>query len=246
VQPTEDLAIATPAPSGIAAATATATTGATQATTAAPSGPTASPTPPGQFAMDLYQPGDFIGELKDIWCIPAAMQTMENIMNAGADTSEQTQAYLYDLANSISEARNGSPNPEGLSGGLQQGGYGNYAIQIKPTMAAAIKYVVKQIRLTNRPAALFVWYGWHTWVVSGFVASADPALTDNYTVLSLYIEDVWYNRHSTLWNKTRGGYSRPPDSLVPYDLLSQDYKKWDQAVYYAGKQNQYVFAVPLP
>lgn len=244
VQPTEDLAIATPAPSGIAAATATATAGATQTVAPAPSGPTASPTPPGQFAMDLYQPGDFIGELKDIWCIPAAMQTMENIMNAGADTSEQTQAYLYDLANSISEARNGSPNPEGLSGGLQQGGYGNYAIQAKPTMAAAIKVVVKQIRLTNRPAALFVWYGWHTWVVSGFVASADPALTDNYNVLSLYIEDVWYNRHSTLWNKTRGGYSRPPDSLVPYDLLSQDYKKWDQAVYYAGKQNQYVYAIP--
>ncbi len=246
VQPTEDVAVATPAPSGIAAATATASAGATQATTATPSGPTASPTPPGQFAMDLYQPGDFIGELENTWCIPAAMQTMENIMNAGADTSETTQAYLYDLANQISEARNGSPNPEGLTGALQQGGYGNYQIQSKPTMASAIKLVVKQIRLTNRPAALFVWYGWHTWVVSGFVASADPALTDNYNVLSLYIEDVWYNRHSTLWNKTRGGYSRPPDSLVPYDLLSQDYLKWDQAVYYAGKQNQYVFAVPLP
>ena len=245
VQPTEDVAVATPAPSGIAAVTATATAGATPAATQAPSGPSASPTPPGQFAMDLYQPGDFIGELKNTWCIPAAMQTMENVMNAGADTSEETQAYLFDLANQISEARNGSPNPEGLTGGLQQGGYGDYAIQTKPTMAAAIKVVVKQVRLTNRPAALFVWYGWHTWVVSGFVASADPALTDNYNVLALYIEDVWYNRHSTLWNKTRGGYSRPPDSLVAYDLLSQDYKKWDQAVYYSGKQNQYVFAVPV-
>ncbi len=247
VQPTEDIAVATPAPSGIASAsaTATATAGGTQLATAAPSGPASTPTPPGQFAMDLYQPGDFVGEMENTWCIPAAMQTMENIMNAGADTSETTQAYLYDLANQISEARNGSPNPEGLTGGLQQGGYGNYAIQTKPTMAAAINVVVKQIRLTNRPAALFVWYGWHTWVVSGFVASADPALTDNYTVLSLYVEDVWYNRHSTLWNKTRGGYSRPPDSLVPYNLLSQDYLKWDQAVYYAGKQNQYVFAVPV-
>jgi hypothetical protein len=245
VQATEDIAVATPGPSGIAAATSTATAGPTQAETPAPFGSAASPTPTGQFAMDLYQPGDFIGELKNTWCIPAAMQTMENIMNAGADTSEQTQAYLYDLANQISEARNGSPNPEGLTGGLQQGGYGNYAIQTKPTMAAAVKFVVKQIRLTNRPAALFVWFGWHTWVVSGFVASADPAVTDNYNVLSLSIEDVWYNRHSTLWNKTRGGYSRPPDSLVAYGLLSQDYLKWDQAVYYAGKQTQFVFAVPV-
>jgi putative peptidoglycan lipid II flippase len=244
VQATEDVPVATPGSSGIAVATATPS-GSAQAGTPSPSGPAASPTPPGQFAMDLYQPGDFIGELKNTWCIPAAMQTMENIMNAGADTTEQTQAYLYDLANQISEARNGDPNPEGLTGGLQQGGYGNYAIQTKPTLAAAIKQVVKQIRLTNRPAAIFVWYGWHTWVISGFVASADPATTDNYNVLSVYVEDVWYNRHSTLWNKTRGGYSRPPDSLVAYGLLPQDYLKWDQAVYYPGKQAQFVFAVPV-
>lgn len=244
VQATEDVSVATPGSSGIAVTTATPS-GSAQAGTPSPSGPAASPTPPGQFAMDLYQPGDFIGELKNTWCIPAAMQTMENIMNAGADTTEQTQAYLYDLANQISEARNGDPNPEGLTGGLQQGGYGNYAIQTKPTLAAAVKQVVKQIRLTNRPAAIFVWYGWHTWVISGFVASADPATTDNYNVLSVYVEDVWYNRHSTLWNKTRGGYSRPPDSLVAYGLLPQDYLKWDQAVYYPGKQAQFVFAVPV-
>ncbi|MGD0862499.1 MAG: lipid II flippase MurJ [Candidatus Limnocylindrales bacterium] len=245
IQPTAELATASPAPSAIAGPTATASANGTPAGTPTPAGPTATPTPPGQYAMDLYQPGDFVGEFKDIWCVPAAMQTMMNIMNAGADTTENTQAKLFDLGNSIAESRNGSPDPEGLSGGLQQLGYGKYQIQTEPTMAAAIKLVVKQIRETNRPAALFVWYGWHTWVVSGFVATADPAQTDSYTVLSLYIEDVWFDRHSTLWNKTRGGYSRPPDSLVPYGELSQDYKKWDQAVYYAGKQNQYVFAVPV-
>jgi hypothetical protein len=32
---------------------------------------------------------------------------------------------------------------------------------------------------------------------------------------------------------------------VPYGELSQDYLKWNQAVYYAGKQNQYVFVLPV-
>jgi len=247
VRPTADLSTPTLAATSAASASATAaaTAGGTAAATPTPAGPTATPTPTGQFAMDLYQEGDFIGEFKNTWCIPAAMQTSMNIMDAGSDTTEDTQAKLFDLGNSIAESRNGSPDPEGWSGGLQQLGYGNYEVQATTTMAAAIKQVVKQIRLTNRPAGLLVWYGWHSWVVSGFVASADPAVTDNYSVQSLYIEDVWYNRHSTLWNKTRGGYSRPPDSLVPYGELSQDFKKWDQAVYYRGKQNQYVFVIPV-
>jgi hypothetical protein len=32
---------------------------------------------------------------------------------------------------------------------------------------------------------------------------------------------------------------------VPYTILGQDYKKWDQAVYYSGKQASFVFAVPV-
>jgi putative peptidoglycan lipid II flippase len=249
VRPTADLAAVSTAATfdpTAAATAATASAGATPAIspTPSPTAPVGSPTPPGQFAMDLYQPGDFVGEFKNTWCVPAAMQTMMNVMDEGADVSQETQAKLFDLGNSIAESRNGSPDPEGWSGGLQQLGYGNYQVQSQTTMAAAVKTVVKQIRLTNRPAGLLVWFGWHSWVVSGFVASADPAATDNYSVTSLYIEDVWYNRHSTLWNKTRGGYSRPPDSLVPYGELAQDFKKWDQAVNYRGKQNLYVFVIP--
>ena len=247
VRPTAELSVATPVatPTPTTAATEAATATATEGGTPIPVQPTVTPAPSGQFAMDLYQPGDFVGEFKNTWCVPAAMQTMMNVMDAGADTSQDTQAKLFDLGNSIAESRNGSPDPEGWSGGVQQLGYGNYKVQSAPTMAAAIKVVVKQIRITNRPAGLLVWYGWHSWAVSGFVATADPSVTDNYTVLSLRIEDVWYNRHSTLWNKARGGYSRPPDSEVPYGELGLDFKKWDQAVYYAGKQNQWVFVIPV-
>ena len=129
---------------------------------------------------------------------------------------------------------------------MTQGGYGNYQIQAQPTMAAAVKTVVKQIRVTQRPAGPVRLVRLAHLGRVGFPGHGRSGNDGQlHRHVALYIEDVWYNRHSTLWNKSRGGYSRPPDSLVPYGELSVDFLKWDQAVYYAGKQNQYVFAVPV-
>jgi hypothetical protein len=167
-----------------------------------------------------------------------------NIMDQRADLTQETQSKLYELAVSVAENRAGGPLPEGWAGGLQQLGYGNYKVATANHMSSAINMVVKQIRITGRPAGLVVWEGWHSWVVSGFVASADPATTDTFSVLGLYIEDVWYNRHSTLHNQSRGGYSRPPDSLVPYGELAVDFDPWVQAVVYPDKQHKWVVIVP--
>jgi putative peptidoglycan lipid II flippase len=200
--------------------------------------PTASPSP-GPFSMDLYEKGDFVGEYKDVWCVPAAMQTSMNIMDAGADTTEATQQHLFDLAVSLGGSRNNAAEPEGWAMGLTKLGYGNYKVGAQPTLAAAVKLVVKQIRLTMRPAGLIVWYGWHSWVVSGFVATADPLVTDDYSVTSLWIEDVWYNRLSSIW-----GYSSPPDTSVPFKDLPIDYKIWHQGKIYPGKEGQFVYVIP--
>ena len=203
--------------------------------------PTLQPSiPPGAFAMDLYQPGDFVSEIEDTWCVPAAMQTSMNIMSNVPDTSRDTQAKLFDLAVSIAGSVDGGADPQGWASGLASLGYGNYQVGAKLKMADAIHVVVKQIRLTERPAGLVVWKGWHSWVVSGFTATADPARTDNYTVLSLRIEDVWYPRVSTLWPK-----SRPPDSDVPVSALGTDYVVWHQAKYYPNREGDYVYVIPV-
>jgi len=194
---------------------------------------------PGNFNFDLYDKGDFVGEFKDVWCVPAAMQTSMNIMDQGADVTEATQQRLFDLAVSLGGTRNNAAEPEGWALGLTKLGYGNYQVGAQGTMAAAVHLVVKQIRLTNRPAGLIVWYGWHSWVVSGFVTTADPAMTDNYTVKSLYIEDVWYNRLSSIW-----GYSEPPDTSVAFKDLPKDYKIWHQAKIYPGKEGRFVYVIP--
>jgi putative peptidoglycan lipid II flippase len=213
------------------------------ATASAGSTPVASHSPsptPGPFAMDLYQKGDYVGELKDIWCVPAAMQTSMNIMDTGADTSKTTQARIFSLARSLAPAPDGAAEPEAWAKGLAELGYGNYAVTQKATIRDAIHLAAHQIRVTNRPAGLMVWWGAHSWVMSGFTATADPALTDTFVVTAVRIEDVWYPRLSSIW-----GYSRPPDALVPVSALPQDYKPWKRPTgTYPDKQGKYVLVIP--
>ena len=87
---------------------------------------------------------------------------------------------------------------------------------------------------------MLVWKGWHSWVVSGFTATADPAITDKFTVLSVRIEDVWYPRVSTLWPK-----SRAPDADVPVADLATDYKVWVQAKFIQGRDGYFVYVIPV-
>jgi hypothetical protein len=230
-------AVSTPAPS---------LSSAEPSTSAAPN-PAGSPTPaptPGIFAMDLYQAGDFVGELKDTWCVPAAMQTSINVMSITPDVTRDTQQKLFDLAVSIAGSTYGGADPSGWAAGLQALGYGNYEVGAKTNRDDAIRTVVKQIRLTSRPAGLLVWRGWHSWVVSGFTATADPAVNANFQVLSLRIEDVWYPRVSNLWNKSRAGMSRPPDSDVPVAELPVDYLPWNQGKSIPGRDHNFVYVMP--
>jgi hypothetical protein len=198
--------------------------------------------------MDLYQPGDFVSESKDTWCVAAAMQTSINMMNNTPDTTRNTQAKLFALAVSIAGSSYGGADPDGWALGLSSLGYGGFQVGAQAKLTDSIHIVAKQIRITQRPAGIVVWNGWHSWVVSGFTATADPAMTDNFTVLSVDIEDVWYPRVSTLNPK-----SRPPDSnylvsqLAPYSPPSSyknDYRPWNQGKVYPSRQGLYVYIIP--
>lgn len=214
------------------------------ASAGASAGPGASASPgasPAPFDMDLYAAGDFVGEFRDTWCVPAAMQTSINIMTEGADTTKATQTRLYNLAYSIAPGKTGGADAEGWSGGLTQLGYGPYVVDSRGSIRAAAITIARAIRLTNRPAGMLVWYGWHSWVVSGFRATADPATNRTFEVTGLYVEDVWYDRVSSIW-----GPSNPPDTFVPIGDLSIDYKPFHQGIAYPGKDGRFVMILPQP
>ena len=164
-----------------------------------------------------------------------------NIMDDGADHTAKTQERLFELSRSIDPAPDGAAEPEGWAQGLTQLGYGNYEVDIQPSIKAAIHAAARQVRLTNRPAGLMVWRGAHSWVMSGFTASADPALTDDFNVTAVRIEDVWYPRFSTIW-----GYSRPPDASVPVVKLDEDFLPWKRPRgVYPKKDGNFVTVIPV-
>ncbi len=66
-------------------------------------------------------------------------------------------------------------------------------------------------------------------------------MTDNYTVTGLYIEDVWYNRLSSIW-----GWSNPPDTFVKTSDLGIDYKPYHEWTRDPTRDGKFVFVVPVP
>jgi hypothetical protein len=98
------------------------------------------------------------------------------------------------------------------------------------------------MRLTNRPVGLLTWRGAHSWVMSGFTATADPAVNAKFRVLGIYAEDVWWPRISSIW-----GASNPPDTLVDVYDLDIDYLPWKRPRgTYPDKDGLYVLVVPVP
>lgn len=197
----------------------------------------------GAFSMNLYQRGDFVSEQTKYYCVPAAMQTMINIMSPGADRTRVTQDRLYRLARKLSPKTlvGKGAEPEGWASGLEQLGFGRFVVDVQPTRAKAIKAAAKALRLSGRPVGLLVWRGAHSWVMSGFRATADPAVTNDYTVTHVVIEDVWYPFISSIW-----GASRPPNALVPVKALPEDYLPWRRPTHrYPDKDGQFVLVVPV-
>jgi hypothetical protein len=178
---------------------------------------------PGPYRMDLYRPGDFSHQGTKDWCVAGSTQTMMNIMRRGPnDHSLASQRSIYLRGRQLSPVkRKLSPIGVDLIGWaalLERGGFGHYVVDGAGNRRAAIRKAARALRVTGRPVGLVTWRGAHSWVMSGFTATADPAWDADFEVQGVYIEDTWYPYVSTIW-----GASRPPDSLVPVAALAPDY-----------------------
>jgi len=207
----------------------------------------ATPAPEQQeFSINLYREGAFISQYTKYWCLPAAMQTMINMLAEGEpDTSRETQERLYWQARELSTETlrpNGKgAQPEGWANSLNAEGYGPYSVHVEPTLKEAVALAARQLRLTGKPVGLLTWRGAHSWSMSGFEATADPALTDDFEVTGVWIQDVWWPRVSTIW-----GESPEPNSLIAMDDLGEDLRRYRRpGRTFPDKDGQYVLIIPL-
>jgi hypothetical protein len=129
----------------------------------------------------------------------------------------------------------------GWAEGLELLGYGPYEELAARSRAGALRIAARQMRLTGKPVGLLVWGGDHAWVMSGFRATADPAVTDDYDVSAVWIEDPWAGRVSRVW-----GPGLEAHSLLSADELAGDYLRY--ASRYRpqyGRRGMYVVVAPL-
>jgi hypothetical protein len=195
------------------------------------------------FAIDLYRPGAFVSQATTEFCIPAAIITMINTIDRGRAQADVSQERLYRLARRLSTWRlvGGGAEAEGWAGVLNGLGYGPYAVHVAATRGAALSAAARALRLTGKPVGLIMWRGAHAWVMSGFRATADPAVTSRFSVTHVTVEDPWYPRASSIWRR-----SPRPDSTVSVDVLVRDLLPFRRpTVRYPDKDGRFVLVVPV-
>ena len=178
---------------------------------------------PGAFSINLFRKGDFMHQADKNSCVAGSTQTMMNIIDEGRpNRSIGFQQRLYQRGRELSpNKRKLGPIGIDLTGWaelLNTGGYGPYVVDGAATRRGAIRKAAKALRMTNKPVGLVTWRGAHSWVMSGFTATADPAYSNEFKVTQVYVQDTWYPYVSTIW-----GASRPPNALVPVAALAEDY-----------------------
>ncbi len=200
----------------------------------------------GPFEMNLFTKGDFMHQATKDMCVAGSTQIMMNIIDSGKpNRSVAYQERLYQRGRELSPNKTKlGPIGVDLTGWaelLNSNGYGPYVVEPAETRRGAIRKAAKAIRKTGRPVGLVVWRGAHSWVMSGFTATADPAYDNSFQVKAAYIQDTWYPYVSTIW-----GASNPPNTLVPVGKLQEDYLPYQRPrANYPKRDGKFMLILPV-
>jgi hypothetical protein len=201
------IAQATPSPSPTPEPATPVPSGQTAAPITPP--PTAPPTPR-KVAVDVKivkRPKDvFISQQTKDWCAPAGVQMTLAALGL-ADNSERFQRELVNRSDEWESRRdslNGGWGPGAMVQALEAYGARGYEIRGFAQRGDALIDAARAMSETQSPAILLAWRGAHTWVMTGYKATADPLLFADARVTGAYILDPWYPRVSSIWGKSDG------------------------------------------
>jgi hypothetical protein len=175
------------------------------------------------FTLDVSRRGDFVAQTNFVQCVGASMQMMINMIEPGADRTASTQVKLQRLARSWSGSRSDGRQRQGASvrgwaAGLNILGAGPYRLAGEETLSQAVKTAARAIAATGRPVGLLVWRGRHAWVMSGFVATADPRKTNDFKVTRAIVHDPLYPHGNEFW-----GRSPAPGEAITVSTLGHQF-----------------------
>ena len=125
-----------------------------------------------------------------MWCTAAGVQIVRNIVDRKTDHSTANQRRYFNWMrghNRYDLPVSAGVDPAGWTAGLRHFVDDRYRLVASRTFDSALRSAVKRLRLTNLPVALTVSHGNHGWILTGFRATADPAVTSSFRVTSVRV-----------------------------------------------------------
>jgi hypothetical protein len=213
--------------------------------------PTASPTPPPvkkKVDVDILRerkidPASvFNSEIDHEWCAPAGVEMALDVLGIH-DASDTFQRELFSRTNeweSWRDSHNGGWGPATMQAALEAYGADGYSVKVFESRDSALRAAAKAISKTGAPVILLAWRGAHTWVMTGYRATADPVVWKDAKVTGAYILDPWYPRVSSIWGPSDG-----PGVFQDQAEMIRNYLPWKRPEgAYPGRDGNFIALIP--
>lgn len=208
--------------------------------------PAPTPTPVPRVAVDVdivkNHESVFAHELRDDWCAPAGVTMVLAVLDKGAptDAREREIAGRIHEWETYADSRNLEWGPSAMVKALEAYGAPGYEVRAYETRADALRGAARAISTTHSPAILLAWRGAHTWVMTGYQATADPVAFDDAWIKGTYILDPWYPWNSSIW-----GQSDPPGTFQDNDEMIRNFRPWERPEgSYPGRDGNFIVVEP--
>src|SRR5688500_6819632 len=173
--------------------------------------------------INLYRDGVFTTQKSWLWCTAAGVQIIRNIVDGDTDHSTSGQRRYFDWMrdhNKYSLPVSAGVDPQGWTAGLRHFVDDRYRLVASRSFQAGLRSAAANLRRTGLPVALTVANGGHGWILTGFKATADPLMTDEFEVTSVHVVGPLFGRQS------KDGYAMPPDTRLTADRLRRFFTPW--------------------
>jgi len=171
-----------------------------------------------------------VRQYTNYWCVPAATQSMVNLVRGTSNKRYLTQKYYYKLTrqhNRYTYSTLGN-DPQGWAWALDYFSKStDYVARSFSDKTQAVNSIAEAIRRTGHPVGVTVRGGTHAWVVLGYRYSVNLADPTKRSLLGLYVSgplgtvsDRWPYKYLTV-SDFRDAFTR--------------YHEWQRRVIWEGK-----------
>jgi hypothetical protein len=195
-------------------------------------------------SVDLYRSGVFTTQQTWLWCTAADVQIARNIVDHRHDHARSAQQRYFDYMrrhNRYAIPLADGVDPAGWAAGLRQFVDHRYRLVSSGSFKAALRSAVRSLRLTGLPVGITVSHGNHAWLLSGFTATADPAVTTHFSVTSVRVVGPLWGLQSRAY-----GYDMRPNTRLTRRQLQSFFTPWHYAGVRMAWEGDWVSVQPKP